>query len=180
MPRSLWVFRVPRDDPNNTQFVLGELFNHGNLRQGWGIPNLDLTLPDHVWIQNYINGCLQYWNHIATPNEATERRNILLSMLYMRVNDVIFIPNVSQNQIDENNFTIVTVSGPYQFQNMANQPIQDFGHMVFVTRLQGYQFSNHTLPRSIFGAPFMRCVDQIQPHWRSYQSFDTFLTAINY
>ena len=180
MPRSLWVFRITKDDSICTQYILGQLFNHGNLRQGWGVPGLDLALPEPVWIQN----CLRYYQGYPNANEqsARDRRNILINMFHMRVNDVIFLPNIraKQQQIDENRFTIATVSGPYQFQDMANQQIQDFGHIIPVIKLQNYQYGNHTLNRSIFGAPFMHCVDQIQPHWKSYRTFSAFLNTINY
>jgi hypothetical protein len=168
------VVHTPVDYSNAIHFIVNELFQHGRLRQGWGVPGLDLRLPEHEWAENYIVACYKYWEEEATCIQATGRRLILAEMLDMQPGDIIFIPNIHSSGIDESYFTVGTVKDFYQFESRNSQPI-DFGHIIGVSRLKSYIFSNATLPRSVFGAPFMRAIDPIKPHWQSYPLFVDFL-----
>ena len=158
---------------------MDELFSHGRLRQGWGIPGLDLNQPDNLWVNNYIISAWQYWEERVICNDAMGRKNILNYMLDMLSDDIIFLPNVSSNSPDSRYFTVATVNKPYCFENRSNMPNtweKDFGHIIGVTSLRSYLFSANTLTRSLFSAPFMHAIDPVSHHYSSHSIFMNFVT----
>lgn len=78
-----------------TDFVLKDLVHNQRLRQGWGVPTLDLRLPEGAWIENYIIASNRYWNSVNSCEHASGRRRIIKVMLEMTPGDVIYIPNVN-------------------------------------------------------------------------------------
>jgi len=166
---------------DEVNFILNELFKYHRLRQGWGIPDLDLRLEDSIWIENYIIGARQYWNEHSTCNEAMGRKIILNHMLDMSIGDIIFIPNVSENTLDPGSFTVAAVDSLYDFENRINNPNtwkKDFGHIIGVNHPKIFNYSNNYLKRAIFGPPFMHAIDPILPHYQSYDIFKKFVSTI--
>jgi hypothetical protein len=166
-------------DGDEVNFILNELFKYHRLRQGWGVPGLDLRLADSIWIENYIIGARQYWNEDATCNEAIGRKKILNHMLDMSIGDIIFIPNVSENTLNSGFFTVATVESLYYFENRNNNPNtwkKDFGHIIGINYLKTFNYSNNYLKRAIFGPPFMHAIDPILPHYQSCDIFKNFVS----
>ena len=56
----MWKFGVAKDYPNVAHFIARELFEHGRLRQGWGVESLDLRLGEFQWkfahVGNWMKG----------------------------------------------------------------------------------------------------------------------------
>jgi hypothetical protein len=167
---------------DEVNFILNELFENHRLRQGWGIPGLDLRLEENIWLENYIIGSRKYWSKDSTCNEAMGRKKILNHILDMSLGDIIFLPNVSENTIDLRCFTVATVISLYDFEDRSNNPNtwkKDFGHIIGVNYLKTFPYSNNSLMRDIFGPPFMHAIDPILPHYQSYNIFKNFL-SMNY
>ena len=167
-------------DGGEVNFVIQELFKYHKLRQGWGIPGLDLSLPDDLWVKNFRIGAWQYWEKYVTCDDAMGRKYILNHMLKMKKGDIIFIPNVSEKTDDSEYFTVATVKTKYSFENrshMADTWEKDFGHIIGVNNLRTFRFSIKTLLRNYFMAPFLHAVDPIRPHYQSYNSFKTFCSS---
>lgn len=173
---------------NCLDYALDELFgknesNRKRLRQGWGVPTLDLRLPESVWIENYISACYKYWNVQPSDNsceQASGRRKILIHMNNMETNDVIFLPNVKTGRVDENYFTICRVKKEYYFEDRSqyrkNSWEQDFGHVIEVKDLVVFKFNqSDTLNKSIFGAPYLHAIDPIKINYVSYPEINSFI-----
>lgn len=102
-------------------------------------------------------------------------------MLSIRKGDIIFIPNTRTREYlaNEDYFTIATVSEPYIFQDRIGLGIDDFGHMILVTKVQSFKFHRDyslpcplgTLPKSIFGPPFVSAVCPVESHYAAYRDF---------
>jgi hypothetical protein len=100
-------------------------------------------------------------------------------MLGMSVGDIIFIPNVSERNIDSSSFTVATVESMYDYENRENNPNNwknDFGHIIGVNHLKVFDYSNSYLMSAIFGPPFMHAIDPILPHYQSYYVFEKFVS----
>lgn len=163
-------------------YVLQELVNHQRLRQGWGVPTLDLRLAEDIWIENYIIASKRYYNEDSGCEHATGRRSILKKMLEMNLGDVIFLPNVNGLERNEEYFSVCHVKGKYFFEDRScldNNWQKDFGHVIPISNLATYKYSGTTLSRSIFGAPYLRAIDEAQQSYQSYAAIkhfiDTFL-----
>lgn len=150
---------------NSTSFVIQEL-RRGRLRQGWGVPGLNLSLERGRWILNYIFGAWKYWEGLADDKfrgalpeierrlgsyarQASGRYNVLLRMCRMGLDDVVFVPRTAANDDHQNSFTVAVVAGPYSFEDRSQeQPhawAKDFGHRRLVNRVQSYRYSPDTL-----------------------------------
>lgn len=76
-----------------------ELFEHGRLRQGWGLKfgtiSLDLNQPGKIWIESFMKiidiGENEKEETIPQEN-ACGRWNILKRMTKMEKDDIVFIP----------------------------------------------------------------------------------------
>ncbi|RKZ46604.1 MAG: hypothetical protein DRR16_19955 [Candidatus Parabeggiatoa sp. nov. 3] len=172
------VSHLTYDGSIGINFILEELFQHHRLRQGWGIPTLDLRLPDNAWIENFIIASNRYWGVVSNCAKARGRLNILSRMVQMKINDIIFLPNVKDKVVDHDYFTVVTVKNPYYFEDRSQEPNtweKDFAHVIEVKKIETYRFSGKTLPKSIFGAPFMHAIDQIGPSYKTYNTFEQFV-----
>lgn len=162
-------------------FVLKDLADNQRLRQGWGIPTLDLRLPEDVWIENYIIASERYWGLTNSCEHACGRRRILKGMLEMNPGDVIYIPNVNKSVCDEGFFSVCRVKGKYFFEDrsyLKNNWEKDFGHVIPIKNLLSYKYSDTTLPRSIFGAPYRHAIDESKAHYQSYGALSDFAAAL--
>ena len=135
---------------NYIDYLHKELWQHGRLRQGWGIKGLDLNLYDEnkgEWIKNYILGAKKYWGVTITDDYrhvAAGRYNILEHMKNAQKNDIIFIPKHSyNNHHDETSFTVCQVKGEYYFD--LDMKYKDFGHVIIVKNIKSYKYPDETL-----------------------------------
>lgn len=161
-------------------FVLKELFDEGLLRQGWGIPTLDLRLPETVWVAKYIIAADNYWNASIGCDSARGRRNILVHMLDFEIGDVVFLPNVGHKIISDAYFTVATVAGKYFFEDRSQEPLyKDFAHAIKVENIKTFNYPTGDINDGIFGAPFMHAVDPVKPHYANdvYDRMKNFLSA---
>ncbi len=131
----------------NMNILKNELFEKGKLRQGWGQEfdgmNLDLTLPEEKWIENYIKLDWRIWGCESDCPIAMGRYNILKSMKEIEVDNIIFIPRIPK----ENKFSIATVKKEYYF-----QPLNGFighGHVIEVENIKEFIYGIN-LPKVIF------------------------------
>ena len=173
------------------QFVIDEFLGkttttaRKRLRQGWGIPTLDLRLPMHVWIENYMIAQYKYHNQNIDDDSckrAAKRYGILKQMMEMNEGDIIFVPNVGNGCLDESKYYVCQVKKEYYFEDRSQKPNtweKDFGHIIEVKNAEMFTFNtSNTLNRSIFGAPFMRAIDQAKKHYASYQQLDDFINNV--
>ncbi len=163
-----------------TRFLMGELFDSGRLRQGWSVPGLDLTLPTTTWVKNFYRECWKYWGAKATVAGMMGRKRILDHLTSMKIGDVVFIPNVGTRCIDEGSFAVATVKSLYRFEDRSEKPDnweKDFAHIIGVERLETFAYSPATLPRTTFGAPFMKAIDPVHPHYGKHDKMRDFLAV---
>lgn len=106
--------------------LIDELFNEKRLRQGWGYEfdgiNLNLKLSEEEWIENFIQLRYRLRNENVECEKANGRWDILKDMKYIKKGDIIFIPNIP----DEDNFTISTAENGYNFETLDD--FCNFGH----------------------------------------------------
>ncbi len=157
----------------DVKWVQNELYQ-GRLRQGWGVPGLDLRLDDAEWTENYLIACCKYWGGKfgeTKCSEAMGRKRILDRMKMMNVGNIIFIPKTPTEQ----EFMAATVSKKYYFDE-ASYPGNDFRnnfrHIIEVEKLKSYP--NSVLDKGVFGSPFMHAIDPIEPHFKVYGIFNNF------
>ena len=161
---------VLNDYQGDLEYILNDLVENMRLRQGWGVPTLDLRLPEAVWIENYIIASNRYWNETSGCEHATGRRNILKSMLDMTLGDTIIIPNVNLRSRDESFFTTCNVNGKYFFEDRSHLNSnweKDFGHVIPVTNIKAHRYGKHSIERSVFGPPYMHAIDEVKKHFQS-------------
>lgn len=133
------------------QFVFMELFERNMLRQGWGVPGLDLRRDRlTTWVPNFVVAGWKYWGDgrltelakearsssidprrkidvyakALTPlcSEANGRFGVLFNMVRMEKGHVVFIPRTDGHGDHWRSFSVATVSKSYCFEDMANQP----------------------------------------------------------
>jgi hypothetical protein len=150
---------------NCLEFVLSELFQKGNLRQGWGIPTLDLRLPENVWVGKYILAAKKYWNSEVACDAARGRRDIISRMLSIRPEDIIFLPKVTKQGESKANFTVVTAAGNYFFEDRSQAEQKDFAHVIKVKKVRTYPYPTGQIGNAIFGAPFMTAIDPVEQYY---------------
>ena len=150
---------------NSLEFVLKELFEKKNLRQGWGIPTLDLRLPEGVWIGKYILAAKKYWGSEAGCDSARGRRVIISRMLDMSSEDIIFLPKITNKGESKHNFTVVTVADNYFFEDRSQEDQKDFAHIIKVKKIQTFPYPISNIDNAIFGAPFMTAIDPVEEYY---------------
>lgn len=158
-------------------FVLNEIFDHDRLRQGWGVPTLDLRLSEQAWIENYIIASSRYWGEATSCENASGRRRILIRLVQMERRDVIFLPSVGRASLDDTCFSVCRVSNVYFFEDRSQHPNtweKDFAHVIPIEGLQTFEYGRETLERSIFGAPYLHAIDEVQYTFESHNKIQTF------
>ena len=177
------IQRINYEDENVSDFFISELFDYGRLRQGWGVPTLDLRLNDQAWIENYIIACYRYWGEETDCALAHARRRILIKMVLMEVDDYIFLPNVGEAEPDGNSFCLCHVTDRYFFEDrsyLGNTWEKDFAHVIPVQIDQVFNYSSNTLPKALFGAPYMHAIDEIEQHHQKYTTFQDFIRSLQH
>jgi len=165
------------DYSGGLNFVLDEIFNHKRLRQGWGVPTLDLRLSENAWIENYIIASNRYWNDPTSCENASGRRRILIGMIEMMPRDIIFLPSVGHAVIDDACFSVCRVSNRYFFEDRSQHVTtweKDFAHVIPIEKIQTFNYAHGTLERSMFGAPYLHALDEVQSHFDSYNIIRNF------
>lgn len=159
----------------DVSWIHDELYRHGRLRQGWGVPGLDLTLSDKEWVENFLIACCKYWGEAIGESKCSDamgRKNILNHMLNMNIGDIVFVPKTPNDK----KFIAATVSKKYHFDS-ATYPATDFHtnfrHVIEVENLKIYP--NSALQAGIFGSPFMHAIDPIASDYQVYEIFKRFV-----
>jgi hypothetical protein len=146
-------------------FVHRQLFTSRRLRQGWGIPTLDLRLPTKVWVENYIIAAWRYWGAKVEPGRALGRRRILECMLEMQPGDVILLPKIGREGRSDEYLTVTTVSARYYFEDRSQKKRthrKDFGHVIGVSQPRVLSTESLDLPPGNFGAPYLRAIAEVR------------------
>ncbi len=127
---------VIRTDDNVKKWIWQELQN-GKLRQGWGIPELQLMENDRrvvgldVWKERYKNSSREHWNHNPEDHEAIKRYWILYPMVELKRGDVIVVPKVPTYDA----FAITTVTDGYEFDQRPSENrsgFDDYRHVIHI------------------------------------------------
>lgn len=151
----------------------------GSLRQGFGLPGLDLTQDIEIWIKNYVYASWKYWDTddgISSEAccHAQGRFDILSPMPEMVEGDIEFIPRTP----DYFHFTVATVAkGGYEFEDRSGKAYEswkkDFGHVVNLDpdSIREYSYSEETLKAKDFQG-YQKAVNRV----RNTDRFDAFLS----
>ena len=185
--------QIQYDKNNHVDFLHNELWQYGKLRQGWGIEGLNLLGVDKNdeekkrWIRNYVLGLKKFWNtdpldqnsrynenHLPC-HEAAGRMKMLSSiMLNTKPKDIIFIPkHSSKNHHDDFHFTVCEVKDTYHFD--LNKNYQDFGHVISVTNLKSFKYSEDTIRGKDFLGQHQKAVSEIKEYYVLYTKFLNFI-----
>ncbi len=169
------------------EFEISELFNHQRLRQGWGVPELDLNLTRTEWVRKRFELGI---NDGISMRKAEDDYTIMIPMrTEIRVQDTIFLPMVGNNQRSVNHFVVVTVAEAYRFENRGQYPKpswydyswdQDYGHIIPINGnlTRTFPYGLNTLEGGAFGAPFIKRLNRVPS--AEYRGFDAFLQRHNY
>lgn len=159
-------------------WVINEIFNQQKLRQGWCGIDLDLNLPEEIWISNY---------RLIDPGNSPLKDikiqlQILKGLLDIRSGDTIFLPRVGDNQLSYDHFTVVTAAGNYEFENRRDIIYwrTDFGHIIPIKSnlTRTFRYGSETLNARVFAAPFIAKVVRVPNS--AFRGFDKFLLNQNY
>lgn len=173
---------IPYETNGYKDYLNEELWQNNKLRQGWGIPGLDLRKGIDNWIENYLIGLRKYWNvsleelqEYEPCKEAAGRFDMFESTIgSVEKGDIIIIPTHSEdNYHDREKFTIATVSDNYYFD--LNEKYNDFGHVIPVSNQQSL-FYNNILKPTDFTGYYQRAVTEIKENYKIYQ---TLLKVLN-
>ena len=170
------IKKINHKTNNHIKFIHDELFENNVLRQGWGIPDLDLNLPTHDWIKTYMHNGKIYWDADIECEIAKGRWNIIHRMIDMKEDDVIIIPKKSKifnAKNNHNNFLICQVVGLYYFD--CPSQINDFGHCIKVKNIQEFSYGEDTLLRSDFSAPYLYAITQATDTHSRHTKFLNFI-----
>ena len=193
---AMWVWRLPNKDDgtwNNPpaqpwecrRLAMNRLFQNQELTLGWGMPELDLNLPEQQWVKKRYD-----WDHAAggtmTMIAAQKDYNLMIPIRTdIQIGDTIFLPKVGANRLSDDHFVVVTVAGRYLFIKRGQYPRhlnqytwdQDYGHVIPVdgNLTRTFPYSQNTLQSGDFGAPFLKRQVKVPDH-RFYQ----FLQNQNY
>jgi hypothetical protein len=168
----------PIDYTGALDYVFDEL-SHRRLRLGWGVanPELDMRLPEEVWIEHYRMACQKYWSLDPETSHAVGDRQVLCCLLEMSTRDVIFLPKSP----DDGHFMVATVKCPYAFDhatvveeaNLRN----DFRHVIAVEETIRYAYGAGTLYPGMFEASIRKAVQRISEDDPSYRTLEDFLRS---
>lgn len=162
------------DTNDYEQYLHDELWKKGKLRQGCGLAGLDLRLFEidkNRWIENYIIGAKRDWG-IEIKDDyfsiANEQYNKMKTMLEIKKGDLIFIPNYSYtNSNDENEFFICEVEEEYSFE--VNYKYRDFGHFIKVKNFVVCEYNQYNLKKEDF-EEYTQPVEQIKANHKLYKT----------
>jgi len=177
--------------------LVSELIEHGRMRQGWGVPGLDLR--KRAFHDNFVIAIRKYWNAIpqstidaleardawddgelfgileSAYREAEGRHRILRRMQEMSRGDVVFLPNIPH---DGSTFTVARIADAgYEFRerNPGDRGRMmwefDFGHVRTVRDVRTYPYGAETLRASMFGTPYRHAVDKVSARAEALESF---------
>jgi hypothetical protein len=157
-------------------YVLDEL-SHSRLRLGWGVanPELDVRLPEQIWIEHYRMACQKYWSLDPETSHAVGSRKVLCCLLEMSVGDLVFVPKSP----DDGHFMVATVKRPYAFDRVTvveeADVRNDFRHVIAVEDTMRYAYGAGTLQPDIFEAPLREAIQRISDDDPSYRTLEDFL-----
>lgn len=161
--------------PGPAEFFFAELFERNTLRQGWGVPGLDVRRLHDTFIPNYVVAAWKYWG-VEGPAEAARRHSrnrdrllssldpyfrrasgrytILCRMNKMSVGGLVFVPKAMSDGGHGRGFTVARIAGPYHFEDREGQRrgtwAKDYGHLRPVKDLRSYEYSGDTLTATHF------------------------------
>lgn len=128
-----YVFRINYDDPD---WLMNEI-RSGNLRQGWGVTNLQLkesngkVVDVETWSKRFIKQAKAVWGEKIRRDSAAKRYNILIKMLQMKEDDIVVVPKFPS----WDKFLICRVGEGYAFD--YNRGDEDYGHVIKLKSFAG-------------------------------------------
>jgi len=167
---------IPYETNGYKDYLNKELWQNNKLRQGWGIPGLDLRKGIDNWIENYLIGLRKYWDVSLEEMQAYEpckeaagRFDMFESTIScVEKGDIIIIPTHSrENYHDKNKFTVATVSDNYYFD--LNEKYNDFGHVIPVIKQKSIFYNDLVKPTDFTGY-YQRAVTEVKSSYKIYDS----------
>lgn len=143
-----FVFRINYDDPN---WLMDEI-RRGNLRQGWGVENLQLKEIDgkvvdvETWSKRFIKQAKAVWGEKKGRADAKKRYNILAIMMQMKEDDIVVVPKFPS----EDKFLICRVGAGYTFDFKRGN--NDYGHVIKLKSFEGskvFHYASNNAARSV-------------------------------
>jgi hypothetical protein len=168
----------PIDYTGALDYVFDEL-SHRRLRLGWGVanPELDVRLPEQIWIKNYRMACQKYWSLDPETSHAMGSRQVLCGLLEISEGDVVFMPKSP----DDGHFIVATVKRPYAFDHATvveeADVRNDFRHVIAVEDTMRYAYGAGTLYPGLFEAPIRKAIQRISEDDPSYRTLEDFLRS---
>jgi hypothetical protein len=159
-------------------YVFDEL-SHSRLRLGWGVanPELDVRLPEQIWLEHYRMACQKYRSVDPETSHAVGDRQVLCCLLEMSAGDVVFMPKSP----DDGHFMVATVKRPYAFDRATvveeADVRNDFRHVIGVEDTMRYAYGAGTLYPGLFEAPLREAIQRISEDDPSYRTLADFLRS---
>lgn len=177
------------------EFLVSELLERNTMRQGWGVPGLDLTKS--TFHDNYVIAMRRYWKAVPQETvdelvqretwddgeltalldpyyrEAEGRYKVLRRMQEMGRSDVVFFPGTPTPDA----FTVARIDDvKYQFEDRSAHAKTklwelDFGHRRQVKDVRTFKYGPSTMPASMLGSPYKNPVDKVNARSEKLQEF---------
>lgn len=122
--RRYYVWRLT-DDGKEFTSIVSELVVAQRLRQGWGLPGMD--------IRNGEEAMFQVWPYLWGDREECHKRyEILKLMLDVQKGDIILIPKLDLSSFapSDSSFTIAVCKEGYNFYPLHLAQRDDYGHYI--------------------------------------------------
>ena len=169
---NLYISRIPKstdwinyDLYTARKYIKNMLFEKKELRQGWGFSTYDLRVDKESWVQQAMNNPMGADTQSTGIRKYAEKRfSILSPMCSIEVGDIIIIPNVSKELLDDTSvFTIVTAASTYDFEDRSSFDEgyeKDFGHLIKIENIKCFSRNDFYINFGAYQKSFNRVHQQ--------------------
>lgn len=169
---NLYISRIPKKTDWITydlytvrKYIRDMLFEKKELRQGWGFSTYDLRVDKETWVQQAMKNPMGSGTQSTGIRKYAEKRfSILNPMCSIEVGDIIIIPNVDKNLLDNTTvFTIVTATSIYDFEDRSSFDKgyeKDFGHLIKIDNIKCFSRSDFYINFGSYQKAFNRVHQQ--------------------
>ena len=145
---------VIRTDDNVKSWIWKEL-QEGRLRQGWGVPELQLSENGKVvgldiWKERYKISSKKYWDYDPQEYEIIKRYWILYPMVELKRGNIVVIPKIPSYDT----FLIAIVTEGYEFDYVGSEQREgheDYRHIIHIDNktLKSFNYSSFVETRTV-------------------------------
>lgn len=186
---------LDRDYTPAGPYLLAELFERNVLRQGWGVPGMDVRRESR-FKTSFVVASWRYWGSFPAEvleelrlasgapykifqalqplyEQATGRLRIVRRMNEMSKGDLVFLPNVPE---PGKTFSVARVATPYDFDDKDPTAARavweiDYGHRRGVRDIRTFAYGRDTLEKGAFGSPYLHAIDLIRSREGLFRGF---------